>query len=67
MEEGGFMITTKEKLLTLINEIPESELDRVLDFAENLVNHAHGYWANGSESSIDFWDNAIDNEIWNRM
>lgn len=63
----GSLITTKEKLLTLINEIPESELDRVLDFAENLVHHPHGYWATGSESSIDFWDNAIDNEIWNRI
>ncbi|EKN69008.1 hypothetical protein BAZO_02032 [Schinkia azotoformans LMG 9581] len=67
MEEGGLMLTTKEKLLALIDEIPESELDRVLDFAENLVNHPHDYWKNGSESSLDFWDNAIDNEIWNRM
>lgn len=67
MEEGELMLTTKERLLKLINEIPESELDKVLDFAEKLVNHPHDYWAYGGESSLDFWDNAIDNEIWNRM
>ncbi|WP_458413472.1 DUF2281 domain-containing protein [Schinkia sp. CFF1] len=61
------MITSKEKLLRLINEIPESELERVLEFAENLNHHSYEYWGKTNESSLDFWDDAIDNEIWNNI
>jgi len=67
MEVGEGMITSKEKLLQLINEIPESEIDRVLDFAEHLNSGSHDYWAKNHESILEFWDDAIDNEIWNNM
>ena len=61
------MITSKEKLIKILNEIPESDLEKVLDFAENLNNHSYHYWTKTSESSLEFWDYAIDNEIWNKI
>lgn len=30
------MSTSKERLLKIINEIPEQEVDKILDFAESL-------------------------------
>ncbi|HHY74290.1 MAG TPA: DUF2281 domain-containing protein [Bacillus bacterium] len=67
MEVGEDMITSKEKLLKLINEFPESELNRVLEFVENLNNRSYDQLAKPYESSLDFWDEAIDNEIWNNI
>jgi len=63
------MNTAKERLLKIIEEIPEQEVDKILDFAEYLkVKREQSLsedLTKASESSIDFWDNDIDDEVWN--
>lgn len=60
------MITSKERLLKVINELPNNDLEKVLDFAESLA-QSHAYWTKPNESSFDFWDDAIEHEIWNNI
>jgi hypothetical protein len=72
MEEvNDNMNTAKERLLKIINEIPEQEVDKILDFAEYLKAKKEKRLSEdlikSSESSIDFWDNDIDDEIWNNV
>lgn len=63
------MNTAKERLLKIIDEIPEQEVDKILDFAEYLKAKKERSLSEdltkASESSIDFWDNDIDDEVWN--
>ncbi|MFD1737783.1 DUF2281 domain-containing protein [Bacillus salitolerans] len=63
------MNTAKERLLKIIDEIPEQEVDKILDFAEYLKANKERSLSKdltkASESSLDFWDNEIDDEIWN--
>ncbi|MEQ6390898.1 DUF2281 domain-containing protein [Bacillaceae bacterium S4-13-58] len=63
------MNTAKERLLKIIDEIPEQEVDKILDFAEYLkIKRGKSLsedLTKASESSLDFWDNDIDDEVWN--
>lgn len=59
-------MTSKERLLKIIDEIPDNDIEIVLDFAESLT-HSHGYWTKPTDSSFDFWDDAIEHEIWNNI
>lgn len=63
------MYTAKERLLKIIDEIPEQEVDKILDFAEYLKikreKRLSEDLTKASESSLDFWDNDIDDEAWN--
>jgi hypothetical protein len=63
------MDTAKDRLLKIINEIPEQEVDKILDFAEYLKAKRDKRMSEdltkASESSLDFWDNDIDDEVWN--
>jgi hypothetical protein len=63
------MNTAKERLLKIIDEIPEQEVDKILDFAEYLKGKKEKSLSEdltkASESSIDFWNNDIDDEVWN--
>ena len=63
------MNTARERLLKIIDEIPEQEVDKILDFAEYLKIKREKSLAKDltkdSESSLDFWDNDIDDEVWN--
>lgn len=63
------MNTAKERLLKIIDEIPAQELDKILDFAEHLKAKKEKELLNdlikASESSLDFWDNEKDDEVWN--
>jgi len=63
------MNTAREKLLKIINEIPESELAKVLDFAEFIKDKEEKKkfkdFTKASESSLDFWNNDVDDEVWN--
>ncbi|MBP3952457.1 DUF2281 domain-containing protein [Bacillus suaedae] len=63
------MNTAKERLLKIIDEIPEQEVDKILDFAEYLKVKREKSLSEdltkASESSTDFWDNDIDDEVWN--
>lgn len=70
MEEVmNIMNNAKERLLKIIDEIPEKEVDKILDFAEYLKTKKEKSLSEdltkASESSIDFWDNDIDDEVWN--
>ncbi|KHF40507.1 DUF2281 domain-containing protein [Halalkalibacter okhensis] len=63
------MNTAKERLLKIIDEIPEQEVDKILDFAEYLKTKKEKSLSEdltkASKSSIDFWDNDIDDKVWN--
>ncbi|WP_156290115.1 DUF2281 domain-containing protein [Oceanobacillus salinisoli] len=65
------MNTAKERLLKIIDEIPEQEVDKILDFAEYLKTKQEKRLSDdltkASESSLDFWDNDIDDEVWNNV
>jgi hypothetical protein len=68
-EVNDIMNTAKERLLKIIDEIPEQEVDKILDFAEYLKakkdKNLSEDLTKASESSLDFWDNEIDHEVWN--
>lgn len=63
--------TAKERLLKIIEEIPEREVEKILDFAEYLKvkkeKSLSEELTKASESSLDFWDNDIDDEVWNNV
>lgn len=65
------MNTTKERLLKIIDEIPEREVDKILGFAEQLKKKSEKGMSEdllkASETSLDFWDNDIDDEVWNNV
>lgn len=63
--------TAKERLLEIIAEIPDQEVDKILDFAEYLKSKVDKRitedLTKASESSLIFWDNDIDDEVWNNV
>ncbi|MCT2534723.1 DUF2281 domain-containing protein [Aquibacillus koreensis] len=63
------MNTAKERLLKIIDEIPEREVVKILDFAEYIkIKREKSLFEDltkASESSLDFWNNDIDDEVWN--
>jgi hypothetical protein len=65
------MNTAKDRLLKIIDEIPEQEVDKILDFAEYLKAKRDKSMSEdltkASESSLGFWDNDIDDEVWNNV
>ncbi|MFZ5592336.1 MAG: DUF2281 domain-containing protein [Bacillota bacterium] len=58
-------------LLKLIDEMPESQVQQVIDFILFLKNKQDNQvfkdLLSASESSISFWDNDIDDEVWNNV
>lgn len=66
---NAMLNTAKERLLKIIEEIPEQEVDKILDFAEYIKAKKEKSLSKdltkASESSLDFWDNDIDDEVWN--
>ena len=71
MEVNDNMNTAKERLLKIIDEIPENEVKKILDFAEFIKAKKEKSLSEdltkASESSLDFWDNDIDDEVWNHV
>lgn len=65
------MNTRKNILIKLINEIPESQIQEVIDFVMFLKSKEDKQIFRdliyASESSIDFWNNDIDDEVWNNV
>ena len=63
------MNTARERLIKIINEISENELAKVLDFAEYIKDKeekkTYKDFTKASESSLDFWNNDVDDEVWN--
>jgi hypothetical protein len=65
------MNPARERLMKIINEISEDELAKVLDFAEYIKDReekkAYKDLTKASESSFDFWNNDVDDEVWNNV
>ncbi len=63
------MSTIKQRLLELIEELPEKEIGEVIDFVGYLKikreKEMYKNLENASESSISFWNNSKDDEVWN--
>jgi len=61
----------KNLLIKLIDEIPESKIPEVIDFIMSLKSNKHDQEFKelmyASESSMGFWDNGIDDEVWNNV
>lgn len=65
------MDTAKQKLIRLIEDMPEKELCEVIDFVGYLKmkreKELYDDLKEVSESSLNFWDNPIDDEVWNNV
>jgi len=70
--KGGFaMSNVKKKLIKLIEEMSEKEVVEVIDFVGYLrLKREKAVITDlekASESSLGFWDNEIDDEVWNNV
>jgi hypothetical protein len=69
MEGSVNMDTAKKILLKLIDEIPESQIPEVINFISFLKtkkdNQVFKDLELVSESSMGFWNNDIDDAVWN--
>lgn len=65
------MDTAKQILLKLIDEIPENQIHEVIDFIGYLkIKNERDMFKKleeASKSSMDFWNNDIDDEVWNNV
>lgn len=65
------MNTVKKELLKLIEEIPDNQISEVIDFVSFLKmkreKELFRDLETSSESSLDFWNNKIDDEVWNNV
>ena len=63
------MTLAQEKLFGIIDNLSDKDLSEVIDFIEYLKlkkeNQLYKDLQHVSESSMDFWDNDIDDEAWN--
>ncbi len=63
------MLTARKELIALVNRITEKEVQEILDFAlfvekkRNIKELKNLEMA--SQTSCDFWNNEIDDEVWN--
>lgn len=68
-EVNAIMNIAKERLLKLIEHISEQEVEKILEFVEYLKASKDKSLTKDltktSESSLDFWDNDLDDEVWN--
>jgi len=62
------MNTTRDYLHQLIDQITEKEIPEAIDFLEYLKlkkeKETFKDLEDASQSSMGFWDNAIDDEVW---
>ncbi len=63
------MNTAKDYVHKLIDQMSEKELPEVIDFIEYLkakkAKDDYTDLQEASQSSMSFWDNEIDDEVWN--
>lgn len=63
------MNSAKQMLLNLIADMPEDKISEVIDFIGYLkVKNEMDMFRElegASDSSMEFWDNDIDDEVWN--
>ena len=66
-----FINTARNILFNLLEEVPESEISEVIDFIGYLKlkreKDLYKDLQKASESSLSFWDNDIDDEVWNNV
>jgi len=65
------MNTAKKLLFKLIEEVPESQISEIIDFIAFLKNKKDNEVFKdltlASESSLEFWNNDDDDEVWNNV
>jgi len=63
------MDSIKKAIIRKINNIPEEDLREVIDFIDFLeLKRSKREFVDLEQTSVlglDFWDNAIDDEVWN--
>lgn len=65
------MSAAKQILYKLIRELPDNQVAEIIDFISYLKSKKQNEMFKdlelASESSIDFWNNEIDDEVWNNV
>jgi len=65
------MSTAKQILYRLIEEIPDSQVPEIINYIyfikSKKENELFKDLELASQSSIDFWNNDIDDEVWNNV
>ena len=63
------MNAERKAIYRIINELPDDSLSDVINFIKfTLINKKSSVFKeleHASASSMDFWDNPIDDEVWN--
>ena len=63
------MSGARKYLYKLVDEIPENEFEEVIDFLKYIKSRQKkdefSELEKASQSSMSFWDNEIDDEVWN--
>ena len=63
------MLAAKQRVYNIIETLSDSQLTEIINFMLFIKmrekNEFFGDLESVSVSSTDFWDNAIDNEVWN--
>lgn len=69
IEEVMILSISKETLYKMLADIHEKDLEEVADFIGYLKMKREGQLLqdlrHASESSLDFWTNDVDDEVWN--
>lgn len=61
---GAYMNSAKEKLLTLLEEMTDKEIIKILEFTERLLLKKGTYYAKEAPKSQEaLWDNDLDDYI----
>ena len=64
-------IHVKNRASKLIEELPDNQVSDVIDFVSYLKlkreKELFKELENASQSSMEFWDNDIDDEVWNNV
>ena len=65
------MSAVKKILYELIEDMPEKDISEVIDYVQFIKLKKEKESADEllycSESSLDFWNNDIDDEVWNNV
>lgn len=65
------MDTAKKMLIKLIVNLPDNQVPEVIDFVSYLKlkkeKEIFKELEMASESSLDFWNNDLDDEVWNNV
>jgi hypothetical protein len=65
------MSVSREEFKRMIDKIPDNDFEEVLDFIGYLnmkrEREALNNLENASITSMEFWNNPVDNEVWNNV